>query len=298
MSPLDGRYPGWIIGALAALPGVAATVTAATVDLVDAADLHPGQTAAVTGTATAALVAHRLGAAAVTVVADGTRADRARSALDNAGLDSVRVAVDTAPVDRIITGTHRPTLVPPWWFNGLNPTGTLTARVTGPLETAILRATTAGDRLRATIDLDAHHGRDPTPPPPGTRWTKGGRVDGDLTTAIIDNPAFRIILQFTLPGLTPTVIDDRGVTLHGHYHRNHWTRITLITQAPGARIHYTGGRSMPARIRSLYRMWTRNGAPDVSDIRVLIPPTGTPSLTTGDGRNLGRAPTLHEHTRH
>jgi protein-L-isoaspartate O-methyltransferase len=191
----------------------------------------------------AALLCHRLGSANIASLdIDPELIDAARQRLATLGFhpaltvgDEAAGYAEHAPYDRI-TATCAVRVIPPAWVTQLRPGGLIVADLRGELASSLLVARDHGDGavhgrfltesghfmwLRAHADNPLRDG--------GRLTTHIDYEDARTTTtqidpAILDQPGFRFLLQFTIPGIGPiwtairhgrTLIRLRGDAAHG-----------------------------------------------------------------------------------
>jgi protein-L-isoaspartate O-methyltransferase len=170
----------------------------------------------------AALLCHRLGSANIASLdIDPELIDAARQRLATLGFhpaltvgDEAAGYAEHAPYDRI-TATCAVRVIPPAWVTQLRPGGLIVADLRGELASSLLVARDHGDGavhgrfltesghfmwLRAHADNPLRDG--------GRLTTHIDYEDARTTTtqidpAILDQPGFRFLLQFTIPGIGP-----------------------------------------------------------------------------------------------
>lgn len=247
----------------------------------------------------AALLCHRLGDRAVTVLdAEPGLVDRARETLATAGYhpavlhgDSALGAADHAPYDRVLAA-HGASRVPVAWLAQTRTGGTITTTV----GQALLRLTrhedgSAAGRFSPAAFLrpERSHATPTEFPVDAAALTRTGRMPVRL-----GHDTMVFLTALVLPGVRRTLVGaEPEVHVYDHPATGSWVRVTPAGQGT-ATVTARGPRPLWEELLDLLAQWEDHGRPDVPRYGLTVTTAGDHLLWLDTPEHLVR--TLVGHT--
>ena len=257
--------------------------------LLDAINVHSGHKVLDIGIGDgyrAALLCHRLGDRAVTVLdTEPNLVDRARETLASAGYhpallhgDSTLGAAAHAPYDRVLAA-HGAPRVPVAWLAQTRTGGTIITAVGHTL----LRLTkhedgSASGRFATAAFLPE---RDGTKIPTPTRVE--ARTRTDRMPARLGHDSMVFLIGLVLPGVRRTV--DATGQVYTHPATGSWVRVTPNTDGT-ATLSTHGPRPLWEELLDLLAQWEDHGRPEVARYGLSVTPAGDHLLWLDTPRHL------------